>query len=174
MTKTTLNEENCEGENNYQSLIDTNTYILNQIAYAEAKNGVLITLNSVLIGGIITLLLHDTLELCDILSTYLVVWIIFLVISSTIALSSFVPNFFSNTHEQNIFFYKDIANLTSDEYLKLLKLKEEQLINQNISVSTIATNKMNFFSTAILVGYSLFPFFLVAIIIEQVFRNSSN
>ena len=117
----------------------------NLLKFAEAKNGVIIALNSMIIFGVFKLDILS-LDTSSILNWYLYIAIFMLVTSLIIALLSFVPklkypylSFEKPLETDNLLYFGDIAKYTPTQYKKhfekIIKLddKEEYQNNHNLT-----------------------------------------
>lgn len=146
------------------------------LKFAEAKNGILLTITGVLLFGLLRMLPSNNEWIKQLENTLLLSSFI-LTVSILIILSSYIPMLNTNKLQKkirqlrdlNLLYYKDIATFTKEEYVKelenryniTLKTEEENLIKdqveQIISLSKIALRKYIFFNIgAFLVGISVF------------------
>jgi len=155
--------------NHLKDIFDNVNYWLK---FAEAKNGAIIALNSSLIFGVFKI--NSTIANENIFRDYYIVMIIFvLLVSTIIALLSFIPrlkypyiNFQSINKHDNLLYFGDILKYTADQYYEKIQTiintednqKELELyyINQLIINSKITFIKFKQFEIAVWFTLSAF------------------
>lgn len=166
----------------YDNLSDIYKNTMEQLKFSETKNNILTT-----IIVTITVLyiryyyfIKDDIE-CNLLyKSIFYLMFILLLISLVNILKSFYPNLDNsesknktNNNELNIYFFKDIAHLTKEEYLQLLIKKtnmkdfdnNEQLLdlsNQIITLSKITIFKLKKFKSTIMIMSVFFTIFIIS------------
>ena len=154
------------------SLKDIFDNVNNWLKFAEAKNGVVIALNSALIFGVLKL--NSTLTNANILRDYYISMVIFVLLISTImALLSFVPrlkypyiHFEKPNNNDNLLYFTDISKYTPVQYYEKIqtiynmksdkKDFETHYINQIIINSKITFIKLKQFEIAVWFTLSAF------------------
>jgi len=146
--------------------------INNWLKFAEAKNGAIIALNSALIFGVLKL--NSTITEQNIFRDYYISIVIFLLlISSIMALLSFIPRlsypyikFDKPTEKDNLLYFGDILKYTPLKYYEKIQIKiceksdkkdfEMYYINQIIINSKITFIKFKQFEIAVWFTLSAF------------------
>lgn len=158
----------------------------NWLKFAEAKNGAIIAVNSALIFGISRIFLVNDIQNIFV-KLYLFIFIFLLLVSTVIALLSFVPKldypylFFSKkSKNDNLLYFGDIAKYAEAEYNKKIKKivsKSENIelekfyINQIVINSKITYIKYKQFEIAIWFTISAFLTPIGAILIYYIQKN---
>lgn len=152
-------------------------FIYDQNSFAEAKNGVLLTLVGVVFGVLINILEKQTID-NELLEIYLLIVIVGFILSFLLSLWSFIPKLLkvkkTKVSNNNLYYFGYIKTLNSDT-LKL-KLETEDVFNhlleQNIEMSKIVDRKFKLFNLAVKVFLcSIIPLFIIMLIIIKIYKN---
>ncbi|CAM4034567.1 Pycsar system effector family protein [Gillisia hiemivivida] len=152
------------------------------LRFAEAKNAMIIAFNGASIYGIVKLPFLNNFTEMGFLQIYSIGIILMLIISSTIALLSFVPNLhflkgstYLELKDVNLLFYQHLKQLESKKLKKLLCEKagvkesdftklDDDLISQIKYNATIASRKYHHFSVAVWLTIACYASIPIALI----------
>lgn len=126
--------------------------INNWLRYAEAKNGILISFNGVLLFSSLSLF-KDFKHLPN-FREYLAVFIVLILISMLINLLSFIPKTLSNTtNTDNVIYWKSIAKQDENKFKEEVEKADTVISSLNDEIiinSKIALAKFRIFNIALI------------------------
>lgn len=152
------------------------------LRFAEAKNAMIIAFNGASIYGIVKLPFLNNFTSLGFLETYSIGIILMLIVSSIIALMSFVPNLhflkgstYLELKDVNLLFYQHLKQFEVGKIKKLLSEKtginetdftklDDDLISQIKYNATIASRKYHHFTVAVWLTIASYASIPVAII----------
>lgn len=158
----------------HEYLKEANDRIYEQLSYAETKHAVLLGF----VGAAIFAIVSIIIDLRDLNLLWLQILLgamaFSMVIPLVISLSSFYPNL-KKLRDNNLYFYGDIGKFKSaEEYLDKFNESsdlDEQLAEQNITVSSIVSSKHNKFKLALpFCIASIFPPFYTVLLIIVIIK----
>lgn len=174
-----VNKTEKEQPNNYEKLNRVFINVNEWLKFAETKNGTLIAFNSASIFGVLKFIDPKDLGEIKFSTFYLIMVLIFLVFSTVITLISFVPKLkiiktglFASGSDSNVLFHEYLKNqsdksafneITGGTYENGSKI-EQDLANQIVQNSIIASRKYSHFTIAIWLTISAYITILPALI----------
>lgn len=152
----------------YDSMLDIHKHIFEQQKYAETKNNILLTLSLAILAVYARLFFVAKDSLLDNVYFLILFFIplIPLIMALIFVLQSFEPSFDNRENESNkqsiqpnIYFFKDICQIKSDDLIRMIKNKVDcknisnmeqikDLTNQICVLSKITTQKYKHFNKA--------------------------
>jgi hypothetical protein len=154
---------------NFDALYKLFTNVNDWLKFAEAKNLMLITFNGVSIYGTLKIFESPWLNNYSWVKWLAFISIVFFVFSAMFCLMSFVPRLrilkggeFNNEDIKNIWYYETLKNMSSKEVLqnlydtgvKVFSQVEDDLAEQIVQNSKIASRKYAYFSVALWITIS--------------------
>lgn len=160
--------------------IETQKYIVNRldnyIESSQNKSNLYLALNTIVLGGIITLISSRTESFTCILNLILGIIALLAFTSIIITLKVISPYLKSNQEKKSIFFFHDISSVKQGDYYKTISEQSEEDLLRDLSeqTHTIAKGLNIKYSNLILIGWIIGVEFLLLFIWIITYLNIKN